>query len=471
MWDFSTYEDQIAFKDDQGEQLTYLELKDECDRIYEKIGKRSLMVVLCRNTIGCLLGYISCLNHHVAVMMIDEHTPEEIVQHIVKQYHVNYIWLPKDKEVLQMYQTMYDSFDYELCVVTEQVIPIHKDLALLLPTSGSTGNVKYVKISYHNIEANMKSIATYLQLNQLERPITMLPFHYTYGLSIIHSHLFVGATILVTSLKVIQPRFWEFFRQAKGTSISGVPYTYEILKKLNIHKMSLPFLRTMTQAGGKLSKDLHRFFASYANDTKRQFIVMYGQTEATARISYLPHDKTMEKIGSVGIAIPGGTLSILDEEQHQVTSPYTKGELVYEGDNVTMGYACGANDLLMGDERNRILRTGDYGYYDCDGYFFIEGRKDRFVKIYGNRLNLDDLEAMLQEKNQISDIACVAEDNKIFVFYTDDETKEKIGAYLTKSIGLDERYYEYISIEQLPRNEQGKIQYRLLKQQLGCGEE
>ena len=241
---------------------------------------------------------------------------------------------------------------------------LYGELGLLLTTSGSTGSPKFVRQSYTNILDNARSIVTYLELDETERPITTLPMNYTYGLSIINSHLLVGASILVTDKTLMEKEFWSFFKESKATSFGGVPYTYEMLDKLRFYRMELPSLRTMTQAGGKILPELHEKFAKYAKEQGKRFVVMYGQCEATARMGYLPYEKAVEKKGSMGIVIPGGKFRLIDVNGKEITDPYITGELVYEGKNVTLGYAECKDDLGKGDERGGILETGDMAQFE-----------------------------------------------------------------------------------------------------------
>jgi acyl-coenzyme A synthetase/AMP-(fatty) acid ligase len=202
-------------------------------------------------------------------------------------------------------------------------------LALLLTTSGSTGSPRLVRQSYANIRSNTDSIVQYLGLHADERPVTTLPMHYTYGLSILNTHLDVGATILLTDKSVTQKDFWTFFRDENATSFGGVPYTYEMLDRMRFTRMNLPSLRTMTQAGGKLLPDQHRKYAEWCQKTGRKFMVMYGQCEATARMAYLPWETGLSKIGAMGVPIPGGSFELIDADGNVIDSPHTVGELRY----------------------------------------------------------------------------------------------------------------------------------------------
>jgi len=225
---------------------------------------------------------------------------------------------------------------------------------LLLTTSGSTGSPKLVRLSAKNLQSNAAAIAEYLGLTREERAITVLPMNYTYGLSVINSHLHSGARILLTNAPVIQKPFWEFFHLQEATSLVGVPYTYAMYHRMGLFKMELPSLRYMTQAGGKLPAAMVKEFAQWARTRGIRFFVMYGQTEATARMSYLPPDRVIEKTASVGVAIPGGRFSILDANNREITQSGVDGELVYRGPNVSLGYAESRADLEKEDENNGL---------------------------------------------------------------------------------------------------------------------
>ena len=332
---------------------------------------------------------------------------------------------------------------------------------MCLTTSGSTGSPKFVRQSYTNILDNAQSIVKYLELDESERPITTLPMNYTYGLSIINSHLLAGATILVTEKTLMQKEFWSFFREEEATSFGGVPYTYEMLDKLRFYRMNLPSLRTMTQAGGKILPELHEKFANYAKEHGKRFVVMYGQCEATARMGYLPYEKAVEKKGSMGIAIPGGKFYLIDVNGKEVTTPNVTGELVYEGRNVTLGYAECGDDLAKGDERNGILETGDMAQFDEDGYYYIVGRKKRFLKIYGNRVNLDEVDRLIKGAFEI-EAASVGVDDHMYIFVTDEKYREPVKSYIAGKTRLNPAAFKVLFIDEIPKNDSGKTLYKEL---------
>lgn len=462
-WDLERFADNIALKDENGQSVTYGSLVEETDRIAESVGQRCLVFSLCRNEIGSVVGYTAFIRHRIVPVLLNSHLEENLLRSLLDIYSPRYLWIPEDMQnCFPEMEVVYSSYRY--CLLKTgygKEYPLYDELGLLLTTSGSTGSPKFVRQSYENIFDNAGSIVQYLYLDETERPITTLPMNYTYGLSIINSHLLVGATILVTEKTLMQKEFWSFFKDEGATSFGGVPYTYEMLDKLRFFRMKLPSLRTMTQAGGKILPELHEKFAKYAEENGKEFVVMYGQCEATARMGYLPPEKAVEKKGSMGIAIPGGKFSLIDAEGKKITEPYTTGELVYEGKNVTLGYAERGEDLILGDERHGRLETGDMAQYDDDGYYYIVGRKKRFLKIYGNRVNLDEVDRMIKGEFGI-DAASAGVDDHMYIFLTDGSLSEQVREFVIKKTKLNPAAFQVKVIDEIPKNDAGKTLYKEL---------
>lgn len=454
---------QLLAVDDKGNAVSYGDLVKFSSIMKEKIPKRSLVFSLCYNQIGSLMGYGAFLSNGIVPLLLSAQLESTLLNELLQTYQPNYIWMPKNMKIKGIDgEPVVEAYDYQLVEYEKGMVKLYEDLALLLTTSGSTGSPKLVRQSYGNIESNASSIAQYLELDDTERPITMLPMNYTYGLSVINSHILAGATILMTDESYAQKKFWEFFKSQGATSIVGVPFTYEILKKLRFFRMELPSLRYMTQAGGKLLPELHREYAEYALQKGIRFYVMYGQTEATARMSYLPYEKSLEKYGSMGVAIPGGKFSLIDVDGKPITESEKVGELVYEGKNVTLGYAQCQKDLEKGDERKGILVTGDMAKCDKEGYYYIVGRKKRFLKIYGNRVNLDECERMIQGEFGEVECACVGKDDHMKIYMTRQNMEEEILHFMTEKTGLNPKAFTVVYIESIPKNDAGKKQYNEL---------
>lgn len=463
IWDLGQYKGRTALIDEYGRELSYDLLEAEAFALTGSVGRRCLVFCLCRNEIGSILGYISFINHAIVPVLLNSHLEEDLIQNLMITYEPAYLWLPKDQAgQFPGMESIYEAYGYALLKTGyDRNYPLYEELALLLTTSGSTGSPKFVRQSYMNVLDNAQSIVNYLELDESERPITTLPMNYTYGLSIINSHLLVGAAILVTEKTLMQKEFWNFFKEAEATSFGGVPYTYEMLDRLRFYRMELPSLHTMTQAGGKILPELHEKFAKYAAERGKKFVVMYGQCEATARMGYLPPEKAVEKKGSMGIVIPGGKFRLIRDDGKEVMMPNTTGELVYEGKNVTLGYAERGEDLKKGDERNGILETGDMAQFDKDGYYYIVGRKKRFLKIYGNRVNLDEVDRMIKGQFGI-EAASAGVDDHMYIFVTDEDYTESVKSFVVNKTKLNPAAFKVITIEEIPKNDSGKTLYKEL---------
>jgi long-chain acyl-CoA synthetase len=452
----------IAVITDAGVHLTYGEISSFSKSINEFIPYRCLVFCLSQNTLGSLCGYLSFISNAIVPVMIDSGMNRRFLEELIDAYKPEYLWLPNDRvHEFISHPIIFSNYNYSLIKLeTTTKFTLHNDLALLLATSGSTGSSKFVRISYGNLKANATAIADYLSIDEQERPITTLPMCYSFGLSIINSHILKGATILLTSKTLVEKDFWTFLKDQKASSLSGVPYTFEILEKLKFLQMDLPFLKTLTQAGGRLKEYVNKKVAEYAVNAGKRFFVMYGQTEATARMSYLPPPYSQSKQGSIGFPIPGGEFHLIDNNGDTISEFDIPGELVYKGKNVSMGYAVSGDDLKKGDENQGVLFTGDVAKRDQDGFYFITGRKRRFMKLYGNRLNLDETERLLEKT--IADCACTGEDDKMIIYITDKTRLTEIQHYVAAKTGIHPTAFSVQHREEIPKNAAGKIIYSKL---------
>ncbi|WP_341273524.1 AMP-binding protein [Microterricola gilva] len=282
------------------------------------------------------------------------------------------------------------------------------ELALLVSTSGSTGSPKLVRLSRENLASNAVAIAEYLRLTPSDRAATTLPMHYCYGLSVINSHLLSGASVVLTSRSVTEPAFWEEALSNQITSFAGVPYTFELLEKGGFTERMPASIRYLTQAGGRLAPEAVRRFARLGERRGFEFFVMYGQTEATARMAYVPAELAEQAAGAIGRPIHAGRLRIDAEPGAEI------GELVYEGPNVMLGYAESPADFALGRTVHE-LRTGDLARQRADGLFEVVGRMNRFVKVYGLRVDLDAVQRLLAEEGIETRTASAGECLLVFV--------------------------------------------------------
>lgn len=432
------------------------------DVLFSEISSGSLVILLCQNQYESVFFYINAIERGVVPIMVDAESDPSLVNALIMEYHPDYIFTPSTKGAqFENYLFGHNLKNYTLLKSNqESSTSLNSELALLLSTSGTTGSPKLVRLSYNNLVSNASSISEYLELDSKDVAISSLPMNYSFGLSIINSHLFVGGSVLMTTESITQRRFWELFKNFKVSSLSGVPYTFEILQKFRLLNADLPSLKTLTQAGGKLSNELIEHFVQFTSKKSIKFFVMYGQTEGTARLSYLPPQYTMEKIGSIGKPIPNGEFCIIDESGNKIEQPGTSGELIYTGPNVMLGYAECKADLTRGNEKDGRLHTGDIALFDDDGFYFIVGRIKRFIKLFGNRVNLDDLERLLIDKGVLT--VCTGEDNALFIYILKQEDYDLVKEFLNKKLGIHSSVFDIRIIDEIPRNASGKTLYSKL---------
>ncbi len=393
-----------------GELLTYISAIEKLMPSDRKL----LIALLCDNSTAGIASYLAALRTGHAVLLINANTDTSLKSLIFDMYSPEIIIFTSGKpEIPEGYKTVSPSVSGLTAAFAQQPSggSIYPDTALLLSTSGTTGSPKLVRLSYENIQANAVSIAEYLGITPDENSITSLPVSYSFGLSVVNSHLLAGASLVCTNTSVVTKDFWALFNELGSTSFAGVPFSYFMLERLRFEQMNTPTLQTMTQAGGRLAPEKVQIFSRMAQRKNFRFFIMYGQTEATARISYLPFERNQEKSGSVGIAIPGGEIIIVRDGE-EINEPGAEGEIVYKGANVMLGYAETRADLTKGDELRGRLNTGDIGYKDADGYLYLTGRLKRFIKIFGLRLNLDEVERMLESVFSLP-VACTGNDENL----------------------------------------------------------
>ena len=448
-------------------RITYQELLSVADELGSQVKQRCLVLIACTNSFSSLAGYVGFMRAGIVPLLISNKIDDQLLSKLIESYQPDYLYLPPEKSVsFQNYETVYKQEDYELKKNSfESSYRLHDDLALLLSTSGSTGSPKHVRQSYRNIESNTAAIVNYLGITEEDRAITTMPMNYTYGLSIINTHLYKGASIILTEDSLINKRFWETLSDNQATTLAGVPYIFEILKKLRFKKMDLPNLKYITQAGGKLEQELCVEFAKICTQKNIKFYIMYGQAEATARISYLPWEQVLQKPGSIGIPIPGGKIWLEDGDGLVIKEEFMAGELVYQGDNVTLGYAKNRFELQKGDENLGILYTGDLAKRDQDDYYYIVGRKKRYLKMFGNRINLDEIEQLIRSEG--NECACSGIDDALKIFITEPEVENRIKKYISQKTGIHIKGFEMVVVDEIPRNDTGKILYSELDSQHG----
>jgi long-chain acyl-CoA synthetase len=431
---------------------------------------RKLVFCIVENTFGGIAGYVALLAAGAVPMMIRSGLPQKVLDDLISTFNPEYIFLAESDVIRFPYSTSQASF-YDCVLIglnkTSELILVHDELTLLLSTSGSTGSGKFVRLSDKNVWSNAQAIANYLKLTSDEIPITTLPPTYSYGLSVIHSHLWVGAGLAVINKSFFDRDFWSFLRAVKATSLAGVPYHYQILKKLRFTIMELPHLRTLTQAGGRMTPDLTQEYAAHCDKKGLRFFTMYGQTEASPRMSYVPAEQAYVKAGTIGIPIPGGSLELQSETGRVLTGSHVVGEMVFRGPNVCLGYAESRADLSLGDVNHGILHTGDLAERDADGYYRIVGRQKRFIKLFGNRVNLQDVEQVLSGVD--AEVACAGRDDLLEVYLVAGcaALALEIKQAVMSSLRVGAQGVAVYGLDSLPRNESGKVRYADLHPEKG----
>ena len=442
-----------------GDNYSYNRFIQDADTFSTFKINRSLVFIVGNNSYDCLTGYVGLLRANAVVALINDSIHESMWNDLLINFKPAFIYQPKS--FFQCEKTWDQKFMFGEYLLYETNIEIdyaiNSDLSLLLMTSGSTGSPEFVRLSHNNIFSNTKAICEYLEISNNDVAITTLPMSYSYGISIINTHLFMGSSLILTDASLMEKKFWQIISRYKATTFGGVPYTFEMLKKLKFEKLSIPSIKYITQAGGNLSQGLLDYFSGACMQKKIDFIVMYGQTEASPRMSYLPPKMLQQKLGSIGVTIPGGKFNLMNEKDQIIDEPNIEGELVYEGENVSLGYARNCYDLANGDLNNGVLKTGDMAKVDSDGYYYIVGRKKRFLKIFGNRVSLDQIEQKLNGSGYIC--ACVGVDDQMKIYTTKESYVQKIQSYIAKYFKINKSGFSINCIDKIPRNSSGKILY------------
>jgi acyl-CoA synthetase (AMP-forming)/AMP-acid ligase II len=428
----------LALVDDRGTALTYDELAAAVDARAGELVVHAGGLALLRaaSTAATVIDLLACWQGSVAAMLVGPTAPDDLA-------------------------TLVDAYRPDVAIGVDDPTATcgsgaHGDradvgpTALLLPTSGTTGSPKFARISLPAVVASASGIVTALELTPDERALANLPLHYSYGLSVVLSHLACGATVVLTGHSAIRPEHWEVVRDQRVTSLPGVPYSYVLYQRVGLLDMDLPDLRTLTQAGGRLDPatvvEVHERLAVAG----RRLFVMYGQTEATSRMSVLDPAELPDQAGSVGRPVPGGAFRIAEPDAAGV------GEVVFTGPNVMLGYAEGRDDVGAADQLGGTLATGDLGRMDAEGRLWLTGRIKRIVKLFGERVSLDDIEELARPWG----IAAAFDDGADRLgIAVEGEVPEGAARSIERRLGVPPGTVRVTAVEALPRTTTGKIDY------------
>lgn len=454
--------DRIALEDDSSKKITYGQLSDICNRFMNLQLPRSVVFILCENTCGAMVSLCACESSKIVPLLLSASTDEKLLADLIDIYQPSYLFAPSDSQHILHKKVIWRELDYVAVDMESVPYEINEKLSLLMTTSGSTGSPKLVRHKYGNLESNAKNAACAFRWKDDEKSLCDLPIHYTMGLNVINSHLIVGGTVVLTKHSLMSVGFWNIMKNAGITNFCGVPFSYDIFSKLHFTKMDLPSLRAICEGGGKLTDKRFKEYSIYASEKGKSFFASFGTTETSARMAVLPPELALEKTGSIGKAIPEGELYLIDSHGNEIEDIESEGELGYRGPNVTMGYAMCKEDLLKDDEWRGEYHTGDIAYRDSDGCYFIIGRTNRFLKIYGLRISLDRTELLIKSKFDI-ECVCTGTDDRMEIFITDETYKKKIIPYISKKTNIQPIMFHMNIVDEIPKNESGKINYSALK--------
>lgn len=440
-----------ALLDDQsGEWLSHAALarlvRETAERL-NAVAERPLVFQFAANGIPACITYLAAVESGGAVALFGAGLPPGRTDELIVQYRPAVVlghapaggYAPVDGLPLPAWRRL-----------AGDAPALHPDLSVLLSTSGSTGSPKLVRLSRRAVEANAAAIVQALAITADQRSVLPLPIPYSYGLSVLNSHILAGASILMSNHGLVSPAFWQRIAEQSVTSMPGVPTSYDMLRRLKLEQLAPDSLTTLTQAGGKLAEPLIAQYHDLMARRGGRMFVMYGQTEATARMAVLDSALVMDKLGAAGHALPGGRFEIED------------GQVVYHGPNVMMGYAEGPDDLALGDVLGGRLETGDLGRLDADGVLWITGRAKRIAKVNGQRLNLDEVEALAAARFALTAATEIDGLLHLMMEVTDAQAAEIHGA-LALALALPPGSLRLHCVARLPLSANGKLDREALK--------
>ncbi|MDA8631259.1 AMP-binding protein [Litoricolaceae bacterium] len=451
-WESSSNElDSQSFIIDGNDVLSFGEIFSLADDLYKNIENRSVVLIESERDLGTVLAYIGALRNGSIPLLIDANSARGSRDALVKDYKVDVVFTRKSHAFINysFVSYLYGFQIYQKLIKIGEK-PFDK-LALLLPTSGSTGEAKCVRTSYENLNEATLSIMRYMEMDSSRVSISSLELHYIYGLSVLNLALASRSKFILTTHSWIEREFWSLVELHGVTDLSGVPFMFQTLRRMKLPEKILINLKCVNQAGGRLEPKFTQYFIDYFSARDISYLTMYGATEASPRMSYVPPDYAREKLGTVGLPLDIGKV-YTDADDGK-----SEGELIYEGPNVCLGYAYNRQDLAKGDENNHVLKTGDIGFIDDDGFATIVGRKKRFVKVFGMSVNLDALESIVKSISPESIV--IGEDNNIKALVTGNVPAYEIKEKVMRQVTFSNKGFKVLRIPEIYLNTSGKPDY------------
>ena len=456
-FDLKKFANRIAIFDQQEKKYTYNQLLKDSKLFNRFFLEKKLIIILADNYYEFIVFYLSAIMNNQAIIIVDSKINYEDLSNLVKNYLPDFIFSNSIKKIQSFKQVMkFKNFSLYQNKLKKK-FNINSDLSLLISTSGTTGQTKYVKLNKENLFDNTQKISEVLKIKKTDKTITTMPPFYSYALSIINTHLQNGASIILNRYSLIDKNFWKLIEKLKPNNFNGVPYIFEILSKININRLNFKSFRYITQAGGSLDSELKKKILNLCKKNKTNFFIMYGQAEASPRISILLLKSTKKNNSCVGSPLRGGKISLKNKKYNKHLKTY-EGELIYEGKNVFVGYSYNYKDL-KNKFKKKALNTGDIGYIK-NNKIYITGRKKRIVKIFGIRISLDQLERELKKNNFIC--SCGGNDKKLSIFIEKEQkfNISKLNEDIQRITNLNPRYFEVNTVAKFARNRAGKIQHQ-----------
>lgn len=427
---FNSFKNKIAIVQDD-KNYKYSDLIYFSKKFSKLIAKNSLVVLIARNEIESISLYVSSVINGYFLIILDGSSNINFFSTVIKNFKPNYIFYPKEYINTNKKNKKIFFSNYCLEEISKKKKDINKKNSIILTTSGTTSNPKFVRLSNYNLFINTKQINNYLNISKKDITITTLPMAYSFGLSILNTHLEVGGSIVINNDPIYSKNFWKKVNIYKVCSFGTVPAVYQYLKKINFDKFVSNSIRYLTVAGGKTDKEVLMYLYKMCKKKGIKFFVMYGQTEASPRMSYFDLTKYPKKLESIGKSLPDTKFEIY------------KNELIFTGDNVSLGYAKNLNDLKKGDINKGKIKTGDLGFKDNENFYFLTGRKKRISKLFGLRINLDDIESVLKKKN--INAKAIINDNKIKIKSLYLKDHDKIKSVIFNKFKINKNYIEIIN--------------------------
>jgi long-chain acyl-CoA synthetase len=447
--------DDLPFLMSGTEELSYKQTFHRADELLKGYA-RGVVALLCERNIETVIGYLGTLRCNQVPFLFDASLDKNVIAQLLDSYHVELVFGPSSI-VIDGYEVIetYGSYSLLNRVHTKIAEDIHPDLALIIPTSGTTGDPKSVRLSAKNIQSCTESIVRYLALNSSRRAISLLPLQYSYGLSVLNSIAEARGTYCISSHSPVSRDFWNEIVKYQVTDLSAVPFVFESIRRMRFSNDILNTLKYVTQAGGRLDVKLTSHFFDMFSRYGVKYFTMYGQTEASPRISYLDPEFAEEKSGSVGTALDIGEVCLSNIDQVS-----NEGELIYSGPNVCLGYAMDRTDLSRSDDFKGVLKTGDLARIDDDGFIYVTGRLKRSIKVHGVSVNLDFIESYIQECG--FDARLVGQDDRVVVLVVE-KNEDMVMRLLKNHFPFHNSVWKVVMIENILLTNSGKTDYKALE--------